>query len=279
MRFLMVYYLFMFISPGSIAFKIGQVQIHWYGILIGLGILLCYLFVVTQLKRRKIDRKPVDDMAFWVILAGVLGARIYYVLFNFSYFLSRPVEILQVWKGGLAIHGALIGGAAAFFIYVFKHKLSWTLYADAIMPGILLAQAVGRWGNFFNSEAFGRPADLPWKLYIPFQNRPAGFETFEYFHPTFLYESLWNLLGFVFLVLLSHYLYPAGAGRSKRRGLIFCAYLIWYSLGRFFIESLRLDSLYIAGVRAASALSVLMFLAGILGLIFLVKKHKLKPTN
>lgn len=262
----------MFQSPGPIAFSIGPISVHWYGILIGIGILFCYGYIIYEFKRNKLDRYHIDNMAFWLILAGVIGARLYYVLFNLDYFASHPLEILEVWRGGLAIHGALIFGALAFFIYVFRHKLSWLLYADFILPGVLLAQAIGRWGNFFNSEAFGRPTSLPWKLFIPAQDRPAQYADFSYFHPTFLYESLWNLLGFIILALICRYLYSRP---HKKTGYVFCGYLIWYSIGRFFIESLRTDSLYVGSLRTAQIVSVILFAAGAALLIFLIKKPKI----
>lgn len=270
-----------FQSPGAIALKLGPLSIHWYGILIGAGILLAYWYVATELKRRKLPQKPVDDMALWVILSGVIGARLYFVLFELPYFAAHPLGIFKVWQGGLAIHGAILGGAAAYFIYILKHKIDWRLYADIIMPGVLLAQALGRWGNFFNSEAFGGPTGLPWKLFIPLTNRPAGYEAFSYFHPTFLYESLWNLAGFLLLVHISRTLNPSQGTAQPRKspGYIFYAYLIWYSFGRFFIESLRLDSLYIGGFRAAQVVSAILFFLGVILLIFSLKRHTFNSTK
>ena len=262
----------MFQSPGHLAFQIGPISVHWYGIIIGAGIILSYIYALREAKRRDIEIKHIDNMAFWLILAGVLGARLYYVLFNFQYFIENPLEILAIWKGGLAIHGALLGGAFAYTIYALRHKLSWLLYADIIIPGILLAQAIGRWGNFFNNEAFGRPTDLPWKLFIPEQYRPDAYVDFSYFHPTFLYESLWNFAGFILLVFLTRRIFKIS---TRYSGAILFAYLMWYSLGRFFIESLRTDSLYMGQFRAAQIASILLFLAGVIGLIFLRKKPKI----
>lgn len=269
----------MFQSPGPIALQIGPLSIHWYGVIIGAGILLCYWYAAHEAKRRGISKEPIDDMAFWVILAGVIGARLYYVLFNFSYYSAHPAEILQIWNGGLAIHGALLFGAAAYFFYCVRHKLSLFLYVDLIIPGVLLAQGLGRWGNFFNNEAFGTPTNLSWKLFIPEVNRPLGFEDFLYFHPTFLYESIWNFFGFLLLVILARKFYPTRPSphvHNSSSGYILFAYLVWYSFGRFFIESLRTDSLYLGPLRTAQVLSVILFLVGLFGLIFLLKKHKLK---
>lgn len=261
----------MFKSPGHLVFQIGPVSVHWYGIIIGVGIILSYIYALREAKRRGIETKHIDNMAFWLILAGVLGARLYYVLFNFRYFSENSLEIFQIWRGGLAIHGALLLGALAYFIYIKIHKIHWLLYADVVMPGVLLAQALGRWGNFFNSEAFGRPTDLPWKLFIPFAKRPEGFEDFEFFHPTFLYESIWNLIGFVVLVFLARKIFRANSGNSFY-GIILCAYLIWYSFGRFFIEGLRLDSLYFGQFRAAQVISIILFVIGLVGMIYKAKK-------
>lgn len=270
----------MFQSPGAIALTFGPLTIHWYGVIIGVGILLCYGYIMLELKRRHMDSKPVDDMAFWLILSGVLGARLYYVIFNFSYFWAHPAEILQIWKGGLAIHGALIGGVLAYSIFVWRKKIRWLLFADIMMPGILLAQALGRWGNFFNSEAFGRPTNLPWKLFIPEENRPEQYLDFSYFHPTFLYESLWNLLGFLFLVFLTRKLHPRPSILNPQpSGIIFFAYLLWYSFGRFFIEGIRTDSLYLGPLRAAQVMSFALFFGGLFGLIFLRKRTTIKSPK
>lgn len=285
-RFSIKYHDLVFRSPGPIAFTLGPISIHWYGIIIACGIVLCYFYAIRGLKRRKLSAKPIDDMALWVIIGGIIGARLYYVLFDLSSFTAHPLEILQIWKGGLAIHGALLGGALAYTIYVLKHKLSWFLYADVIIPGILLAQALGRFGNFFNNEAFGRPTDLPWKLFIPTEFRPEQYKDFSYFHPTFLYESLWNLLGFCLLFYLARKLYHSPTYLHTYiptfqfpPGLVFFTYLTWYSLGRFFIESLRTDSLYLGTLRIAQLMSVFLFVTGVLGLIYLAKQRRLKNLN
>jgi len=259
----------MFTSPGSIAFSFGSLSVHWYGIVIGFGIVCCYTYISYEMKRRKLSVDPIDSMAFWLILSGIVGARLYFVLFNPDYFYAFPLEIFAIWKGGLAIHGALIGGAMAFLIFILRNKLSFLLYADIIMPGVLLAQAIGRWGNFFNNEAYGSPTTLPWKLFIPPQFRRPELINFEYYHPTFLYESMWNLVGFAFLLIIAHKLH------KKPAGTVLFSYLIWYSFGRFFIEGLRLDSLYFGQIRAAQFVSVVLFFAGIFGLIIIYNKNKL----
>lgn len=258
----------MFTSPGTIAFEIGPLQIHWYGLIIGVGIVCAYWYAIRESVRRGFSSKIVEDLLLIVVPAGVIGARLYYVLFNLSYYGENPVEILQLWKGGLAIHGALLGGAAAFFIYVAFKKIKALALLDIVLPGVLLAQGIGRWGNFFNNEAFGGPTDLLWKLFVPSGFRPEGFENFEFFHPTFLYESLWNFAGVILLIVVSRKLYPG----KRPSGLVCGAYLMWYSLGRFFIEGLRLDSLYVGGLRTAQLMSVLLFLSGALLLRVLLRR-------
>lgn len=259
----------MFQSPGAIAIQVGPVAIHWYGVIIAAGILLCYFYIASELKRRGLPREPVENMAFWLVASGIIGARLYYVIFQWPYYAENPGDIFQIWKGGLAIHGALIGGALAYFVYTWRHKLNWRLYADVLIPGVLFAQALGRWGNFFNNEAFGTPTNFPWKIFIPEENRPEGFADFSYFHPTFLYESIWNLAGFFFLVFLTR------KWKNRPHGAILAAYLMYYSFGRFLIEGIRTDSLYIGQLRAAQLMSVLLFCIGFFLLIFWRKKHKI----
>ncbi len=259
----------MFQSPGSIAFTLGPLSVHWYGILIVLGIIAAYSYALLEAKRRGLSAKIIEDISVWCVIGGVLGARIYYVLFNLSFYLQNPIEIFSVWKGGLAIHGAILGGAAVFFFLMRKHKLSPLSYADVIMPGILLGQAIGRWGNFFNSEAFGAPTDLPWGVFIPTDLRPVDLTDYALFHPTFLYESIWNLIGFFILVWLSR----------KHRimaspGAILAIYLIYYSLGRFCIEQLRTDSLWLGPLRAAQVVSVCALIGGIVLLKWVLARRK-----
>lgn len=256
----------MFQSPGQIAFSLGPVSLHWYGLMIGLGILACAIYASRELKRFGKSADSLYDMGFWIILCGVIGARLYYVIFQWELYASNPLEIFQIWRGGLAIHGALIGGFIAFYGYCAIKKINWLFFADLLAPGIVLAQAFGRWGNFFNNEAFGRPADLPWKLFIPQAFRPENYENFEYFHPAFLYESLWNLIGFFVLAFLFRKIYPNGRISEKHSGLIFASYLAFYSFGRFFIESLRTDSLMLGPLRVAQLASVILFMAGIFGI-------------
>lgn len=263
----------MFTSPGPIALQLGPLMIRWYGIMIVTGIICAYFLAIKLAKKRGIEARHIEDMSLWLIVSGVVGARLYYVLFSLPYFIEHPGSILQIWQGGLAIHGALIGGAIAFFVYCKKHKISWLQFADVLIPGIAVGQAIGRWGNFFNSEAFGGPTNLPWKLFIPPELRPVEFASVEFFHPTFLYESLWNLLVFALLMIVFR-----KHSSQKHQGRMLFLYLIAYSVGRFFIEGLRTDSLYIGPLRTAQVMSLTLCIAGIIGLIFTRKEHSIKDT-
>ncbi len=266
-----------FQSPGPIISEIGPFVIRWYGLLIASAILIGVTLSQYLAQRRGVNPDLLGDLAIWLVIGAIPGARLYYVLFEWQQYAQRPEDIIAIWKGGIAIHGAIIGGAIATLIFSRLNKVSlWQLF-DLVAPSLILGQAIGRWGNFFNSEAFGRPTDLPWKLYIPLSNRPPGYLNYEYFHPTFLYESLWNLGVFV-LVL---YLFFWGLKHQDRlkTGTLACVYLISYSAGRFWIEGLRTDSLMLGFLRIAQVVSLAAIALGILGLIWLyVLKRPLPDT-
>ncbi len=223
-----------------VAFSLGPLQVRWYGILIGLGFLLGLWIASKEAKRLGVDPDKILDLIIWVIPAAIIGARLYYVAFAWEY-METPLDVIAIWKGGLAIHGGLIGAFIAGYFFVRKHKLPFLLLADIVAPSIILGQAIGRWGNFVNQEAHGGPVSREFLegLFLPDwiieQMNIQGF----YYHPTFLYESIWSLLGFGLLLLMRRW--------NPKRGEIFFTYLIWYSLGRFFIEGLRTDSLTFTG--------------------------------
>jgi phosphatidylglycerol:prolipoprotein diacylglycerol transferase len=185
------------------------------------------------------------------------------VLFQWSYYSQHPSEILAIWRGGIAIHGAILGGILAAVIFSRLKKCSFWRLADVVAPSLILGQAIGRWGNFFNSEAFGSPTDLPWKLLIPLDRRPAGYESIGYYHPTFLYESLWNLM--VFGLLMTLFVRVPKA----KRGTVFLIYAIAYSCGRFWIEGLRTDSLMLGPLKMAQMISLIGIGLGGMGLAWL----------
>ncbi len=230
------------LTIDPVAIGLGPIQIHWYGIIMGTAAMLGLFLAVQEGKRQGIDTDKLLDMMIWVLPAAIVGARLYYVLFEWDYYSTHPTDIIAVWKGGLAIHGGLIGAFLVGYFYIRKHKLSFLQLADICAPSILLGQAIGRWGNFINQEAHGGPVSVAFlhKLHLPeWIINQMTIDGVTY-HPTFLYESLWNLVGFGILLLLRYYIIP-------KRGEILFSYLIWYSLGRFFIEGLRTDSLAFNG--------------------------------
>jgi phosphatidylglycerol:prolipoprotein diacylglycerol transferase len=235
-------------------------------------------------KRRGIDPALIADLLPILVLSAVVGARAYYVLFEWRQYQFNWFEALAVWRGGIAIHGALIGGTLAVILYCRWRKLAFWTLLDVLVPSVALGQAIGRWGNFFNSEAFGLPTDLPWKLKIPgWIAIGAGFPNDQYFHPTFLYESLWNL-GVLALLLV---LFRLGLrGRiALPAGALSCVYLLTYSSGRLWIEGLRIDPLCLigtppfctGGLRMAQLMSLALMALGAFGLWWLYGRHRALP--
>ena len=224
--------------PNPIAFTIGNIDVRWYGIFIAIGILLGVTLSCKRAPRHGLVDDDILDVFIWAIPSGVIGARVYYVLFNLDMYHSLG-EMLNVRNGGLAIHGTLIFGIAAVLIVCWRKKISALNMLDLFMPMVALAQAIGRWGNFFNGEAHGGPTDLPWGIMVD------GVKV----HPTFLYESLWCLMLFILLSWLD---------KNKRtfNGQVICIYGILYSIERYFVEGLRTDSLMIGPFRQAQVLSI-----------------------
>ena len=256
----------MFASPGAIAFQIpaifgfGPFPVRWYGILMATSIVVGLWVAHRQAKREGLPADDIISVAQWSILAGIIGARFYEVIFNWDYYGQHPGKIVAVWEGGLAIHGGLILGPVVGVWLARRWRLPILRSLDVAAPSIAICQAIGRWGNFFNEEAFGRPTDLPWKLYISPPHRPPGFAQHDYFHPTFLYESLWDLGVFLALVLWLRLRF------RDRPGALFFCYLGLYSVGRFAIESLRLDSFWLDGLRVPQLASAAGFIVAGLGL-------------
>jgi len=249
-------------SPGAIAFEIGPLTIRWYGILMAAAIVVGLWLGHRQARREGLPADEIIGVAQWAVLAGLVGARLWEVAFNWDYYGQYPAKIVAVWEGGLAIHGGLVVGPLVGAWLAWRWRLPVLRSLDVAAPSIALGQAIGRWGNFFNEEAFGRPTDLPWRLYISPSRRPPGYAQFDYFHPTFLYESLWDFGIFLALTLA---LRPR---LRDRPGALFFAYLGLYSLGRFAIESLRLDSFWLGPFRVPQLASVLGLLVAVAGLLW-----------
>ena len=242
---------------SSIAFKIGPLSIHWYGIIIALAFGLGIALASYHAAQRKIDMDKFSNLVIVTIPAAIIGARLYYVLFQWDYYAANPQEIVAVWHGGLAVHGGVIGGVLAGLLYVNRAKtLQLWICADIVAPSLILGQAIGRWGNFINGEAHGGPTDLPWGILVD------GVKV----HPTFLYESLWDFGLFIFLIIYRK--------KKKFDGQIFLLYSIIYSAGRFWIEGLRTDSLMFMGIRVAQLVSVLIIIFGLLFYYKMRRKDK-----
>lgn len=265
---------FEFTSPGPIALEFGPLRMHWYGIFIGGALLLGVNLSTWLAERRKMDPDLVADLAFALVLGALPGARIYYVLFQWRDYVGHPEKMIAIWEGGIAIHGAVLGGMLAGWAFARWRKISFWALTDIVVPSLILGQAIGRWGNFFNSEAYGAPTDLPWKLLIPPDRRMVGFESVAYYHPTFLYESVWNLgvFGLVMLLVLKF-------GQRLKPGMLFCFYAIAYSCGRFWIEGLRTDSLMAGPLKMAQLVSLVGIVFGAVGLWWLSKMSHSQREN
>ncbi|HHX77269.1 MAG TPA: prolipoprotein diacylglyceryl transferase [Firmicutes bacterium] len=229
-----------------VAFSIGPIDIYWYGILISTGVLAATFLAVREAQRQGINEDYPILFLFWALPLGLLGARLWYVVFNWSYYSQNPGQILAFRSGGLAIHGAVIAGVLTLFFFCRAKKLDAWHFGDILAPGLILAQAIGRWGNFFNQEAYGVETDLPWAMYIDGAYR----------HPTFLYESLWDIMVFILLMRLLR--------QKPVPGEVMIKYFIFYSIGRFFIEGLRTDSLYVGPFRTAQVVSAFFVIAGLI---------------
>lgn len=219
-------------------FSLGPVNIRWYGLILVIAMMTGIMSSVYIARRYKIERDTILDLSVWVIVGGLLGARLYEVFLEFPYYVASPTSIFKIWEGGLAIHGGIIGGALALFLFAKRHHYDAMKLAAIIVPGLALGQAFGRFANWFNQELFGLPTSLPWGIPISMTNRPEGYEQFQYFHPTFLYESLGSLI--IFFGLL--YLINRFTNLTYRRQIIIVAvYLIAYSLLRFALEYIKID--------------------------------------
>ncbi|MEY8461938.1 prolipoprotein diacylglyceryl transferase [Streptococcus merionis] len=250
-----------------IAIEFGPIQIRWYALCIVAGLLLAVYLAMREAPRKKIAPDQVVDFILWAFPVAIVGARIYYVIFSWDQYKDNLGEIFAIWNGGIAIYGGLIAGALVLYFfsrYYFIHPLD---FLDIAAPGVMIAQSIGRWGNFFNQEAYGRAVDsLP---YLPNFIRNQMFIDGSYRQPTFLYESLWNLLGFVIIMSVRH------RGWLKR-GELTAFYLIWYGAGRLVIEGMRTDSLMLGSLRVSQWVSLLIIVLG-LGLIAYCRKNKKQP--
>lgn len=258
---------------NRVAVDFGPIQIYWYSIFMFLGLLMASIIVFSEAKRRKINEEFLINLICNSIIIGLIGARAYYVLFNLSYYLNNPLEIFAIWKGGLAIHGAVISALVFIIIYCKKHKVNILQILDIAVVGLILGQAIGRWGNFFNQEAYGAVTTAT-NLYeqgIPQFVIDRMYILGQYRQPTFFYESVWCGVGFLALVIVRKYKY-------LKRGQLTGFYLIWYGITRFLIESLRADSLMLGSIKVAQLVSIIYIIAGIILFFYnIVKSTKENP--
>ncbi|HDP2873498.1 TPA: prolipoprotein diacylglyceryl transferase [Staphylococcus aureus] len=246
---------FNYIDP--VAFNLGPLSVRWYGIIIAVGILLGYFVAQRALVKAGLHKDTLVDIIFYSALFGFIAARIYFVIFQWPYYAENPSEIIKIWHGGIAIHGGLIGGFIAGVIVCKVKNLNPFQIGDIVAPSIILAQGIGRWGNFMNHEAHGGSVSRAFleQLHLPNFIIENMYINGQYYHPTFLYESIWDVAGFIILVNIRKHL---------KLGETFFLYLTWYSIGRFFIEGLRTDSLMLtSNIRVAQLVSILLILISI----------------
>ncbi|KRN48325.1 prolipoprotein diacylglyceryl transferase [Pediococcus pentosaceus] len=249
---------------NPIAFNLGGIQVHWYGIIIASAVVLATILAVQEAKRRRIDPDSIYDLILWALPVAIITARMYYVIFEWGYYQNHVDEIVRVWDGGIAIYGALIGAGIVVYLFCRANWIPVWLMLDIIAPVLIMAQGIGRWGNFMNQEAFGRITSLTFlqSLHLPHFIIQQMLIDGAYRQPTFLYESLWDILGFIVLMSLRH------KKHLFKQGEVFLSYVIWYAFGRFFVEGMRTDSLMLLGIRVSQWLSVILFIGAIGILVF-----------
>ena len=256
-------------------------HIYFYGILITIGVIAAAFLAQFEAKRRGLNPDVVWDVLFWVVVAGIVGARIWHILtpppsmvaqgITTKWYLMHPLDMINIRNGGLGIPGAIIGGALALWIYCRNKKLPFLTWLDVMAPGVALVPAIGRWGNFFNQELYGKPTNLPWKIYIDPLHRVAGYQNYDYFTPLFLYESLWTLLNMAVLLWLGRRF-----EKWLKPGDLFFIYAILYAIGRFLLEFLRLDASQVAGINFNQTFMVIVAVVSVVA--FFLNHHLRRPT-
>ncbi len=241
--------------------NIGPFSVHLYGIMLATGVIACLIVSYIEAKRRGEPLHHLLNMALIVIPLGAIGARLYNVIDQWSYYSQHPSAIFGF--AGLGIYGAVIGGTLGIIIYTKWKKISTLRWLDIVAPGLILAQAIGRWGNFFNQELYGYPTDLPWAIYIDPAHRLPGYEIYDYYHPLFFYEFIWDLTGFIVLMII---------GRKFKiklfNGDLFLVYLIYYGIGRFILEGLKIDVWTIAGFPTARWIASIAVIGSIVLILY-----------
>ena len=257
---------------NPILLKIGNITIYWYSIMILSGFLIASYLIIKESRRFNIKKEIITDMLFYTIVIGIIGARLYYVIFNLNYYSKNILDIFKVWEGGLAIHGGIIAGAIFIIIYTKKKQLNTLKILDICVPGLLIGQALGRWGNFFNQEAHGPITNLEKLKYLPKFIQKGMYIDGNYYMPTFLYESILCIIGLIIILIIRRKL-------KLKNGQITGFYLIWYGIIRFIIESFRTDSLMLGILKQAQIISFIMIAIGIILIIKGNKNEKYSGIN
>lgn len=270
----------MFIDHYGI--HLGSFYLRFYGIIIMFGVLAASLLTQRELRRRGEDPELVWDCLTWLLIGGIIGARLWHIFtptpalvaqgITAWYYLTHPLDAIAIWRGGLGIGGAVLGGALALWLFTRRKNLSYSLWVDSIAPGLALAQAIGRWGNFINQELYGAPSNLPWAIPIDPQNRLPGYEQFERFHPLFLYESIWNFANMLFLLWLGR-----KYAHKLKSGDIFLVYLMTYPFGRFMLDFLRLDAARLETLNINQTVMAITFVCA--GVALWLRHRQSQPTE
>lgn len=256
---------------NRVAFNIFGFNVYYYSLCILLGVVVAYILITREGKKQGLPKEFISDLIFYTLIIGILGARVYYCVFNLDYYLANPSEILKIYNGGLAIHGGVIAGLIFVYFYTKKKNVSFIKILDIVAPAVIIAQSFGRWGNFFNQEAYGGITTYQnlKNMHIPeFIINGMHIEG-KYYYPTFFFESIWCLIGFIILMI-------ARKNKNLRKGFQIGFYFIWYGIGRFFIEALRTDSLMFFGLKIAQIVSLIGI---IIGIIIIVTNRNKKYYN
>lgn len=256
---------------NRVAFNIFGFNVYYYSLCILLGVIIAYILITREGKKQGLPKEFISDLIFYTLIIGILGARVYYCVFNLDYYLANPSEILKIYNGGLAIHGGVIAGLIFVYFYTKKKNISFIKILDIVAPAVIIAQSFGRWGNFFNQEAHGGITTYQnlKNMHIPeFIINGMHIEG-KYYYPTFFFESIWCLIGFIILMI-------ARRNKNLRKGFQIGFYFIWYGIGRFFIEALRTDSLMFFGLKIAQIVSLIGI---IIGIIIIVTNRNKKYYN
>lgn len=258
-------------SPTNGTLNLGPIPLHVYGLLLAVGVVAAAIIAERRWVRWGQDKRVFQDALIWIVLGGVVGARLYHVITDYERFTGDWAHVFQIWKGGLSIWGVVAGGLIAVLIVARVKHVNTFLLTDAIVPGLLVAQAIGRWGNYFNQELFGEPTTLPWGLKIDVINRPLGFESYSQFHPTFLYESIYCLI-LVAIILWVERNWRLRTGQTS--GL----YLALYCFGRFGFENLRIDDARVVlGLRINAWVTLVVMIIGIVWFVGAGRRGKIDP--